>query len=288
MNYYKMIKKLTIILLTTLFISSCVENITLKTDSTSNRLVVEGYLTSDTTAQKVILTKSGDVENRNPKEYITNATVFITDSLDTFKLKYSGNKGIYLTKPDVFGIPGHTYTLHISNIDVNDDGVMENYTASSSMKNELPIDSFKFTSQSFGKDIKMWTINLFAKDIGNGRNYYLFKVYKNDTLLTDSIKEFSIGNNAGFEGQYYNGYTVYSLGSWKNEILRTGDTVTLEMAAITEDYFNFITGFISEYYPKNPIFSGPSANVLTNVLPKNTGVGYFTAYTVKRKTAIYK
>ena len=59
------------------------------------------------------------------------------------------------------------------------------------------------------------------------------------------------------------------------------------MYGITEEYYNFIYDYILDYSPKVPIFSGPSANISTNIEPKDKAVGIFTAYSVKRKSIIY-
>lgn len=277
-----------------LFLGACTEDIDLAFNTTYTGLVVNGAITTDTTSHKVVLSKSGDPLNKEPLQYISDATVFITDGIDTFKLTESTEKkGVYETQPDVFGVPGRTYKLNVSNVDINNDGVPETYTAQSLLKNINPIDSISVVSQVFDSENKGWLINLYSLDIGGGRNYYLIKVYKNGTLLTDSLADYSSGfglaNNAGFEGKYYYGLAVYYLDHNKvDERLTSGDVVTLELNGITEDHFNFIDGYIKEYVPKNPIFSGPSANVPTNIEPKDKASGFFAAYSVSRKSSVYK
>jgi hypothetical protein len=126
-------------------------------------------------------------------------------------------------------------------------------------------------------------------DPGQGRNFYLIKVLKNNKLLTDSIFKYSIGDNSGFEGKYYDGFPVYTLRDERaDERLSHGDTVTVELYGITEDYYSFISSYISDYYPKIPIFSGPSANIPTNIKPIDDAVGIFAAYSIKRKSIVYK
>lgn len=60
------------------------------------------------------------------------------------------------------------------------------------------------------------------------------------------------------------------------------------MYGITEDYYSFIYSYITDYYPKVPIFSGPSANIPTNIKPIDDAVGIFAAYSIERKSVIYK
>ena len=272
------------------WLCSCHEDFSMSYDSTYARLVVDGSINTDTCRHYVRLTKSGDALNQNPVIPISNAIVTISDGDSVFHLKEIPTiRGLYATDSTVYGIAGKIYTLTISNVDVNDDGVLEEYTASSVLKKENPIDSISIRYQSFNPHVKGWLINMTAKDCGGGRNYYLTKVYKNDTLLTDSIQEYvNLADNSGFEGRYYYDFPVYFLNENKiDERIAKGDTITLEIDGITEEYYRFIIDFIQEYYPKIPIFSGPSANISTNIEPKNKAVGFFIAYSVQRKTIVY-
>jgi Domain of unknown function (DUF4249) len=274
------------------FLSSCIEDITneIKLDSTYVRLVVDGSITTDTTRHKVILSKSGSAIGTDSVQFISNAKVTISDGIITYNLSENlSRKGTYETDSSVFGIPGRTYTLKISNVDVNNDGITEEYTASSLLRPENKIDAISIVPEN-SNDGMFWSIDLTALDNGAKNNYYLMKVLKNNILLTDSAFElYNIGNNIGFEGRYYDGYPVYRLSSNKpDERLKQGDKVTLEMDGITEDYANYLNAFIAEYYPKIPMFSGPSANIPTNVVPGDKAVGFFAAYSVVRKSIVYK
>jgi len=266
---------------------SCTEDADFPLDSTYIRLVVDGAINTDTTVHKVRLSKSGDALNKQPGEVISNANVTITDGVNSYPLlEGSFGPGIYGTDPTVYGVPGRTYTLHISNVDINEDGILEEYAASSFLPEINPIDSIQV---QYENNFNAWLINLYALEIGGGRNFYLLKAYKNDVLLTDSTHEYTnFADNTGFEGMYYNGFSVYYLdGEKTDERLVNGDVVTLEMDGITQEYKDFLLGFIEEYNPKIPIFSGPSANITTNIEPKDKAVGFFTAYSAFRKSTVY-
>ena len=270
--------------------AGCTETIdNIQLDSTRPRLVVEGYISTDTTRQVVKLSKLGDALNTEPIQAISNAVVTISDGTKTFGLtEDQTKKGFYFTTPDVFGVVGRTYTLLIKNVDINNDQVMEEYSAQSLLKPLNSIDSIHLVYNNLERDRRGWSVNLFTMDPGNGRNFYLFKVRKNNILLTDSIFKYSIGDNNSFEGKYFKGFPVYNLREdRKDEKLTRGDTITLEMYGITEDYYSFIYSYITDYYPKVPIFSGPSANIPTNIKPIDDAVGIFAAYSIKRKSVIY-
>ncbi len=290
-KYNKLYLSVIIALICMIALVSCQEEIDIALDSTYVRLVIDGSINTDTTVHKVRLSTSGDALNKEPGHAISNAFVTISDGTTLFTLKEnSANPGTYETDPNVYGVPGKTYILNISNVDVNGDGTMENYTASSFLPIENPIDSIKVQYNRGNPHRKEWLVDLFAQEIGGGRNFYLMKAYKNDTLVTDSMYEYiNIADNTGFEGKYYDGFPVYTFSGDKiDEKVRIGDVITLEMDGITEEYEKFIYGFISEYYPKIPIFSGPSANVPTNIIPKDKAVGFFTAYSAVRKRVVYK
>jgi hypothetical protein len=279
-----------VFILSLLFVG-CRETITdLRLDSTRPRLVVEGYISTDTTRQVVKLSVTGDALNQEPIRVISNAQITISDGTKTFALtEDQTKKGTYFTASNVCGVPGRTYSLLIKNVDVNNDKVMEEYTAQSLLKRINPIDSIHLIHNNSDPHLKGWSVNLFTWDPGQGRNFYLIKILKNRKLLTDSIFKYSVGDNYGFEGKYYDGFPVYLLREDRgDERLALNDIVTVEMYGITEDYFSFISSYITDYYPKVPIFSGPSANIPSNIRPVGDAVGIFAAYSVKRKSVVYK
>lgn len=262
----------------------------IRLDSTRQRLVVEGYISTDTTQHMVKLSKTGDALKKEPIQFISNALVTISDGATLYGLTEDPTlKGTYFTAPDVYGVVGRNYTLSVKNVDINNDHIMEEYTAQSLLKRLNPIDSIHLVYNNSNPHFKGWSVNLYTMDPGQGRNFYLIKILKNNQLLTDSIFKYSIGDNNSFEGKYYDGFPVYNLREErKDEKLIPGDTVTVELYGITEDYYSFISSYISDYYPKVPIFSGPSANIPSNIKPLDDAVGIFAAYSIQRKSIIYK
>ncbi|MGC9341509.1 MAG: DUF4249 family protein, partial [Bacteroidales bacterium] len=69
-----------------------------------------------------------------------------------------------------------------------------------------------------------------------------------------------------------------------DEKLEPGDTVTFEANSITEEYYNFLVEAQSESFGQNPLFSGPPANISSNV--SNGALGFFTAYSLTRSSRI--
>lgn len=278
-------KKLLVISALFIFFISCTEEVDIELDSTYTRLVVYGEITTDTTVHRVELTKSADYFFNQPAEKVTNAIVELSYRDTSLRLFENPDlPGIYETTSDFYGIVGETYNLSINGVDIDQDGESEEYTASSYLPPVNDIDSItlKYTSNSFfsGWEIQVWTF-----DPAEIRNYYAFKSLVNNKLVTDTLTEIVIQNDDLFNGNYTYGITSQFLDDSKeNEKAVKGDTVTFEINSITEEYFYFLFEAQSESFGQNPLFSGPPANISSNI--SNGAIGFFTAYSVSRSSAI--
>jgi hypothetical protein len=295
MNKIKYISFILIIIL----IASCRDRINISVGSTYVRLVIEGEITSDTMAHKVTLTKTENYFSDNPVQPVSNATVFITDGNDTFNLLESLSKpGDYYTASNVYGIAGHTYNLFVKNVDIGNE--QSDYVASCYMPAVSKIDSFLIKPASIQRGPstdKYWEVDLYAKDPAATIDFYLFKLYYNNILLSDTLNKLTSTNDVLFNGNSTNGVTLYNISNaYRNQqgllYIKNGimpnDTFTLEIDGVSESYFNFITQMQTQYQNANPIFGGPPANASNNVLPSDKAVGFFAAYSATRKSIIYK
>jgi hypothetical protein len=278
-----------IVIVTAILLSACTEKIELKLNSAYARLVVDGAFSTDTIIQVVKLSKSLDFYNNQSPSAVSGATVTISDGSNVFLLKEdSAQKGTYETSTKLCGEIGKTYILSIMNVDVNGDKAVEEYNARSELKSVIPADSIQIAreKQPGAKDTG-WVVKVFAKNVP-GDAWFLFKVKKNQINLSDSAHKFtSIAYSDGSQA-YINGSAVFvSDGTRSEEKIMDGDTITLEAFGITRDYYQFLIDFVAEYYPKSPIGSGPSANISTNIGPKDKAIGFFAAYSVQRVSTVY-
>jgi hypothetical protein len=287
------------IFLSIVLIAACRDKIDITVGSTYTRLVINGTITTDTMSHKVTLTKTADYFSDKPTVPVSNALVYITDGKDTFNLIESlANPGEYLTTPNVYGIAGHTYNLNIKNVNIGN-GQSE-YIASSHLPPISKIDSFTIipaTQQRGPANEKEWEVDLYAKDPAETKDFYLFKVYYNNVLLSDTLDKLTWTNDDLFNGNSTNGVSLYYItNSYRKQQgllyikggIKTQDKITLELDGINEDYFNFISQMQTQYQGSNPIFGGPPANAANNVLPKDKAVGFFAAYSSVKKSIIYK
>lgn len=276
MNYLITKPIVSILSISVLFLASCTERYVIELDNTYVRCVIYGELTTDTTAHRVKINRSGGYFSNTSPQGISGANVSITDGENVFILTESPTEtGVYYTQPNVFGEIGKTYTLSIQNVNLLGDGVMQNYTASSYLPNVAQPDSINVL---YIPDWRSWAVFTGAIDPVESKNFYMFHTWVNNTLETDSLSNLRI-----FDDILFNGSNMYEIPNffWMNQAaLLPGDTVVSGICGITEDYFKFVTETQIAARPSNPLFSGAPANPRTNI--SNNGIGYFTAYSVKR------
>jgi hypothetical protein len=256
--------------------AACTEKVNLTLDSTYARLVVDGFIRSDTQQYVINLTKTSDYFANSPAPRVVNALVSLSDGNNSFPLHETvpGISGIYATDTNFTGIAGHDYTLTIHLAE--EIAGKTDYNASCRLIQVTRLDSIKVDfKDSYGKE-GFWVVRLYAQDPPGQKNYYLLNLYRNGKLWSDTINKVVVSDNQFFEGNYINGIeTFYINNERKYETLYPGDTVMMELSAITKEYFDFINQVQLAGF-NIPFFTGPPANVVGNI--SNGGVGFFAAY----------
>jgi hypothetical protein len=290
MNYFRYI----LFAMSALFLFSCTERIDINTDASPPRLVIYGYITTDTTQQAIRITRStGYFDTIQPKG-ISNAIVSISCDEGVYELKESPDEpGLYLTSPGVYGIQGKTYTLHAS-IDFNGDGNTEEYEAVSFLPFSVTLDSAAIAPSSIidgHLDVLIW--GELPKESSNN---FSFHIFRNDKLLNDSLRGFNI-----FQDDYIVNGKIKAIPVWlfdpesddNDNKLSQGDTIEIQVESITSEYATFMDNARTELRGIIPLFGGPPANVETNIrclnVDSKTGIaGFFTAYSKCRVSTVYK
>jgi len=111
-------------------------------------------------------------------------------------------------------------------------------------------------------------------------NNYMYLVYINDVLYSDTISEITFANDEFVNGMYVSDYQVYRIR--EADIADGGSKVTLEMYSITANYFDFLNALMLETVWKGSPWDGPPANVPGNI--SNGARGYFRASEVRRRS----
>ncbi|MCF8228563.1 MAG: DUF4249 domain-containing protein [Bacteroidales bacterium] len=262
-------KRIIYFIIASIAASSCTERIDIKLDETFTRLVVEGKITDDSTEHTVTLTRTTSYFYNQPAPRVEGAQVSLSDEENVFHLTET-KAGVYKTEK-MAGIIGRTYTLNIELAEeINGHS---SYTATDKMMPVGVIDSIKL---HYIDQWEVWEIRLFAQEPPT-TDFYMFNWSKNGKLVTDTIDEVNVSDDKFFNGSYSNGIGV----GWfqeerEDERLHPGDLVTLIMSTITEKYANFVWEIQDETGYNSPLFSGPPANVSSNI--SNGALGYFAAY----------
>ena len=272
---------ISILLFAILVFAGCTERIDIELDSSYALLSVEGYITSDTMAHFVRLTKTTDYYNSQPLPPVDDAIVTIDDGVDIITLtEYDSMPGYYYTPGDYFGVPGRTYNLDIQlTEEINGES---HYTATTEMHPVASLDSITLV---YNSQFEGWEVRVYALDPPT-EDFYSFQVLKNGILMSDTINEVSITDDRFFNGSYLPGVPAYFMRNDDADI-SPGDVITLKMGGITKDYFTFVAELRDETFKfRNPLFSGPPANIISNI--SGEAVGYFTAYSVSYASTVFE
>jgi len=263
-----------------LILSSCTEPYDTELESGFVRLVVQGSISDELKIHQVILSKSADYFSNEPAPKVSGANISISDGENSFNLTEISD-GIYETD-SIAGVPGKTYTLTIVS-----DGIT--YESQCYMNYCPPIDSINFgyydLSQYDIVDSSAYIL-LNAMEPETPDNFYMWNIYRNGVLETDTINEVYFSDDV-----FINGYYMYDAEvGWVRNVA-IDDTITLEMLAITEEYFNYIYQLLSVTDWNMGPFGGPPANPNGNIKEINDNgndnddpLGFFLAYSIYRIT----
>ena len=263
----------------------CTEKVDIKLDNNQPHLVVEGMITNEATAKTIRLSTTTNYFYTQVAPAVIQANVSIDNGTSTTTLiENPANSGIYMTPANYIGIPGVKYTLNIQLKDaINGQKV---YSASETMPKAYSPDSIKLLFHPDWGKKGFWETQLFSLDPPDV-NFYSFRGYRNDTLVTDTLSNVGISDDKFYNDRYIKGMTtLFWNQEYKWEKISVGDKITLQVGSITKEYYTFLDQLREEIRPKNPLFSGPSSNVLTNI--SNGAYGYFSVCAVSNVSTTVK
>lgn len=175
------------IFLLVILVSSCDEPTELDLRQTPPKIVIEGLLTNKPGYQAVKVSTSTRFYGSGQTPRVEDALVKVTDDSGNEFLfvhnpsNHSDSAGIYVPQIPFQGQIGRTYTLA-----VEVDG--EQYEASDKLMSVIPVDSLAFRinedqQEDPNEPGKIYELLLFAREPQDEENYYLFKYYRNDSLI---------------------------------------------------------------------------------------------------------
>lgn len=251
-------------------LTSCTERVDIVLEQEYTKLVVEGYLTpSGETFRYVHLTTTAGYFSNEPPPQVSGATISIEEGDQVYLFSENmGKPGYYLPPDDLLPEQEKTYLLKI---DLAEEiAGVDYFEATETMP---PLSSnFDSIRTVYDPDFEYWAIEFYGYDPPE-TNFYMFNALRNGDLITDTIWKVNVTDDVLINGNYiYGAYVMF----FDGEDLNPGDEFTLITSSITEEYYNYVIELQTEISPSIPLFSGPPANVSTNI--SEGAVGYFATF----------
>lgn len=268
---------LLLLFLINLIISSCTERIEIELESSYTRLVIDGSITNEPAHHLIRLTTTTEYFSNQEAPGVSGARVLMKyGNKSVLFSELTGISGYYALPTPFQAIPGEKYSIEIR-LPRSIGGSMD-YRA----ETEMPVTTFSLDSiqMEYNERFDFWLVKVYAQDPPT-KDFYKFETYLKSIAGNDTSMRVTATPDKFFNGKSTNGFAV---AFFDGELLATGDTLTLVMSSVTEDYFNFYSELRNESGFKNPLFAGPPANIRSNL--REGGLGYFSARKVERAKVI--
>lgn len=227
--------------------------------------VIEGGVTDESRPFSVRISLSVHFDHSNDFPAVRGALVVISDNAGQTDTLIEKSPGWYETRETKPGVYGRTYTLQVW-IDGN------LFTAKSTMPHVVPFDDLKTINLPFGGENSLVLMPSFKDPEGLGNNYQFVQsnngkrqpyIFVTDDKLND-------------------GAQISSLLIAPDLKTNPGDTITVEMRNIDRATYKYFVALDASNG------NGPNASVPANPDNNFEGacLGYFSAYTVQRRTLI--
>lgn len=254
--------------LLTVILASCTKVIDVNLNDAAKKYVVEGNVTNQPGPYTVQLTQTKNFSDDNNFPGVSGATISITDvTAGTTEVLKETAPGVYQTQ-QLQGREGRTYKLDV---------VIGNnhFTASSTMPNQVPLDSLYTVVQDFfGKNV-IAVVPAYTDPITKG-NCYHFRQFINGVV----DKTFYYDND-DFSNGKTNSFSL--LRDDPDSTLHTGDFVQVEMQCTDRPIYEY-------WYSADMSSTGDGNGIPGNPVTNLTGgaLGYFSAHTSQTKSLVVK
>lgn len=243
-------------------------------------LSVEGFISTDSINHSITLRSTHAYFNGLEPPLVSDANVEVTTTNSVYTFSESDTlPGVYRSDIVFKGIVGETYNLNIE-LENSLDG-KSTFTASAILKKGFDIsymEAVEYEVASFDdEDSTAIIIAYIAEDPSPEVNYYFYRLYVEDSLMTDSLRKIILYNDEYLEDE--NTHYLFL-----SHDIPVGKLLTLEVYSVSKEYYYFLDGIKKISYPMDPLgFSAPHADVKGNI---NNGAayGYFWCTDVSRFT----
>ena len=274
-----------IILLTSC--SKIVQEIDWNPEEVPNKLIVEGSISNEPGLHPLSLKRSDAYFSNSPSPMVSGASISLISGSSVFEyLEDPENPGFYYMNEPITGTVNQEFTLNIT-LDEELDGSSE-FTATSAIIEGMRIDSISadlYTNPViFGdNDSLVLVLLIYGEEPVEFINYYLMKLYRNNSLLSDTIIDYPVFKDIdnGMNGESILGFM------FTTTEFSPGDTLSLELVSIPKDFKIFLDGVNQISQPGDPFgFAGPPANAVGNINQGNALGFYYGAFVAHGKSVV--
>lgn len=250
---------------------ACTKNINPPVPDATPQIVIEANVTNASGPYQVSITTTSPINETYTFPTVSGAVVTIVDNKGMYDSLTETSPGIYTTRDNWRGVPGNTYTLRVTHAG-------KSYTASSTMPQQVPLDSITFIQTSrLGNAGLIEAVPNFQDPPGS-LHYYRF-------TLTDQgfpINIIFLMDDRLAEGKYFRLPLQQYLNGVKQP-LGMGDDLSVSMYCIDQATFNYFNE-LNQLDIANPFSSVSPANPVTNL--SGGALGYFSAQAVQTMETI--
>lgn len=294
----KLIKILSLMPLLCCF--ACTEDVVIDLEEGSPMIVVEGSITDQMKQHEVILSYTANFYHSGDIEMVHGAKVSVTDGVDTIRFQEDAEKKGHYFSEMVAGRKNTLYRLMVDVPDENEEGGFVHLFAESQMKNNVEvIDSIAIkmfngvndtTPSVILRDTIEWLYPYF-QSLPDPSIVYMPMIWKNDTLLSDTLTKRMLIPVAGYAGYYVNGPEMLKQNKeipihyFRKSKLHDGDRILAELYSVPMDYMYYVYS-LSASLGSNPMMGAPT-NLITNIQPSGKAVGWFYAASVVSDETVF-
>ena len=280
---------------------ACTEDVIIDLEEGAPMIVVEGSITDQMKQHEVILSYTANFYHSGDIEMVRGAKVSVTDGVDTIRFQEDAEKkGHYISEM----VAGRRNTLYRLMVDVPDETEEDGFVhlfAESFMKNNVdvidsiaikPFNGVNDTTPAviFGDTIE-WLYPYF-QSLPDPSIVYMPMIWKNDTLLTDTLTQRMLIPIAGYAGYYVNGPEMLQKNKeipihyFMRSKLHNGDRIRADLQSVPMDFMYYVYS-LSTSLGSNPMMGAPT-NLITNIQPAGKAVGWFYAASVASAETVFQ
>lgn len=254
-------------------ISSCTEKIDLELDEMDSQIVINALITNEVDSNRVLISQTTPYLTDETPPEVSGATIELSDGENNWQFT-EAQAGTYFLEEDFRGVPGTTYTLRVETGN-------EVYQAHSHMEETVQMDSLNVLPHPWLENHYSLLVHFETPE--KLEKYYMWRVSKNDTLLTDSLNKVPFVAGDVFNTAYVTA-PVYIFQP-EDGIPQTGDTITAEMFSIPEEYYDFLVAMQRNQGSAGGPIVGPPSNIPSNF--DNGALGFFAMMSSSEQKAIF-